>query len=150
MGDELQVVIAGTTYSLVELPRTDTQLVVAERETLLGQIDLKALVQDLGRVGKCIRVAYNGVIAAGPKFTKLQIEVQELGYDVKKLCDKSAITVSKFKRACTTILSDLQTTYVYLLDNFEYLALETLAAVSKIAGQMAAAAEELHKDFEHA
>ena len=149
MGDELQVVIAGTTYSLVELPRTDTQLVVAEREALLGQIDLKALVQDLGLVGKCIRVAYNGVTAAGPKFTKLQIEAQELGYDVTKLCDKSAITVSKFKRACTTILSDLQTTYVYLLDNFEYLALETLAAVSKIAGQMAAAAEQLHKDFEH-
>ena len=148
MGDELQVVIKDTTYSLVELPRTDTQLVVAERAKLLGQIDLKTLVQDLGRVGKCIRVAYNGVTAAGPKFTELQIEVQDLGYDVTKLCDKSAITVSKFKRACTTILSDLQTTYEYLLDNFEDLALETLAAVSEIAGQMAAAAEELHKDFD--
>lgn len=148
MGDELQVVIADTTYSLVELPGTDTQLVVAERAKLLGQIDLKTLVQDLGRVGMCIRVAYNGVTAAGPKFTELQIEIQDLGYDVTKLCDKSAITVSKFKRACTTILGDLQTTYEYLLDNFEDLALETLAAVSEIAGQMAAAAEELHKDFE--
>ena len=148
MGDELQVVIADTTYSLMELPRTDTQLVVAERAKLLGKIDLKALVQDLGCVGKCIRVAYNGVTAAGPKFTELQIEIQDLCYDVTKLCDKSAITVSKFKRACTTILSDLQTTHEYLLDNFEDLALETLAAVSKIAGQMAAAAEELHKDFE--
>lgn len=140
--------IAGTTYSLVELPRSDTQLVLAERAKLLGKIDLKTLVQDLGRVGKCIRVAYNGVTAAGPKFTELQIEVQDLGYDVTKLCDKSAITVSKFKRACTTILTDLQTTYEYLLDNFEDLALETLAAVSKIAGQMSEAAKELHKDFE--
>ena len=148
MRDELQVVIAGTTYSLVELPRTDTQLVLAERAKLLGQIDLKTLVQDLGCVGKCIRVAYNGVTAAGPKFTELQIEIQDLGYDVTKLCDKSAITVSNFKRACTTILSDLQTTYEYLLDNFEDLALKTLAAVSEIAGQMAAAAEELQKDFE--
>ena len=148
MGDELQVVIAGTTYSLVELPRTDTQLVVAERDTLLTLVDLKTLVEDLGRVGKFIRVAYNGVTAAGPNFTELQIEVQDLGYDVTKLCDKSAITVSNFKRACATILSDLQTTYKYLLDNFEDLALETLAAVSEIAGQMAAAAEELHKDFE--
>jgi len=79
MGDELQVVIADTTYSLVELPRTDTQLVVAERAKLLGQIDLKTLVQDLGRVGMCIRVAYNGVTAAGPKVTELQIEIQDLG-----------------------------------------------------------------------
>ena len=53
--------------------------------------------------------------------------------------------MSKFKRA---ILTDLQTTYEYLLDNFEDLALETLAAVSDIAGQMAVAAEDLHKDFE--
>ena len=149
MGDELQVVIADTTYSLVELPPNDTKLVVAEREKLLGQMDLKMLVEDVGRVGKCIRVAYNGVTAAGPKFTDLQIEVQDLGYEVTKLCDKSAITVSKFKRVCATILSDLQTTYEYLLDNFEDMALETLTAVSEIAGQMAAAAEELHREFDN-
>ena len=89
MGDELQVVIADTTYSLVELPPNDTKLVVAEREKLLGQMDLKMLVEDLGRVGKCIRVAYNGVTAAGPKFTDLRIEVQDLGYDVTKLCHYS-------------------------------------------------------------
>ena len=143
-----EVVINSAKYSLTEIPRSDTQLVVAERARLLGQIDLKTLVQDLGRVGNCIRVAYNGVTAAGPKFTELQIEVQDLGYDVTNLCDKSAITVSKFKRACATILTDLQSTYGYLLDNFEDLALDTLTAVSEIAGQMAAAAEELHKEFD--
>lgn len=63
MGEELQVVIQDTTYSLVKLPASDTQLVVSERAKLLGQIDLKTLVQDLGRVGMCIRVAYNGVTA---------------------------------------------------------------------------------------
>ena len=148
MADKRLVVIGETTYSLVELPGGDTQLVLDERAKLLGQIDLKTLVEDLGRVGRCIRVAYNGVTAAGPKFTELQIEVQGLGYDVTKLCDKSAITVSKFKRACSTILTDLQATYEYLLDNFEDLALETLAAVTNIAGQMAVAAEELHQNFD--
>lgn len=64
-----------------------------------------------------------------------------------KLCDKSAITVSKFKRACETILGDLQTTYEYLLDNFEDMALDTLASVTELAGKMATAAQELHKDF---
>ena len=148
MGDESEIVIAETTYSLVVPPSSDTELVKAERKKLLGQIDLKTLVEDLGRVGKCIRIAYNGVTAAGPKFTELQIEIQDLGYDVTKLCDKSAITVSKFKRACTTIISDLQATYEYLLDNLEDVALNTLTAVSKIAGQMAEAAEELHKEFD--
>ena len=108
------VVIGDTTYSMVELPRNDTDLVVAVRKKLLGHIDLQQLVQDLGRVGRCIQVAYNGVVVAGPKFTELQIEVQRLGYDVTRLCDKSAVTVSKFKRASTTICTDLQATYEYI------------------------------------
>ena len=148
MDDELQVFIADTTYSLVELPRSDTKLVLAKRSKLLGQFNLKTLVEDLGRVGMCIRLAYNGVTAAGPQYNELQTKVQDLGYDVTKLCDKSAITVSRFKQACATILTDLQATYQYLLDNFEAEALDTLAAVSEIAGQMAAAAEELHEDFD--
>ena len=73
MADELQVVIQDATYSLVKLPASNAQLVLSERAKLLGQIDLKTLVEDLGRVGMCIRVAYNGVTAAGPKFTELQI-----------------------------------------------------------------------------
>jgi hypothetical protein len=148
-GDRNQLVLIGdTTYSMVELPPSDTQLVVAEREKLLGHIDLRTLVQDLGRVGRCIQVAYNGVVAAGPKFTELQIKVQRLGYDVTRLCDKSAVTVSKFKRASTTILTDLQSTYEYLLDGFEDMALDTLSSVSDLAGQMAAAAEDLCKSFD--
>ena len=52
MGDELEVVIANT-YSIAELPPSDTQLILNERAKLLG---LKMLVQDLGRVGMCIEI----------------------------------------------------------------------------------------------
>ena len=148
MADNRLVVIGDTTYSIVELPDEDTELVVAERKKLLGHIDLRSLVEDLGRVGRCIQVSFNGVVAAGPKFTELQIEIQRLGYDVTRLCDKSAVTVSKFKRASTTILTDLQSTYDYLLDGFEDMALDTLSSVSDLAGQMAAAAEDLHRCFD--
>ena len=144
------MVIDGTTYSMVELPGSATQVVVAQRKNLLGHIDLRSLMQDLGHVGRCIQLAYQGMVAAGPdpKCVELQIEVQRLGYDVTRLCDKSAVTVSKFKSASTTILTDLQATYGYLLDGFEDMALETLSSVSEIAGQMAKAAEELHDSFE--
>ena len=142
------VVINDTTYSMVERPPSDTELVVAERKKLLGHIDLRSLVQDLGRVGRCIQLAFNGVVAAGPQYTELQIKVQRLGYDVTRLCDKSAVTVSKFKRASTTILTDLQSTYEYLLSGFEDMALDTLSSVSDLAGQMAAAAEDLHRSFD--
>ena len=145
MEDELQVDIDGTTYSLVKLPERDTRLVLSERERLLIGIDLKTLVEDLSCVGKCIRVAYNGVTAAGPTFTNLQIEVQGLCDDITKLCDKSAI---KLKRPCETILTTLQSTCAYLLDNFEDMALRNLEFLSKLVGEMASEAEELHKDFE--
>ena len=148
MEDSRVVVINDATYSLVSPPGSDKQLVLAERNKLLGHIDLRSLVHDLGRVGGCIRVAYNGVTAAGPNLTELQIEVQRLGYDIRKLCDKSAVTVSKFKRTSATILSDLQTAYQYLLDGYEDMGLRTLAGTSDLAGAMAPAAEELRKSFD--
>ena len=143
----LTVEIDGESYSLTVVPAESSAVVLAEKDKLLGAVDLKTLVEDLGRVGGFIRVAYNGIGAAGPRFTELQIEIQRLGYDVTKLCDKSALTVSKFKKASSIIITDLQATYEYLLDNLEEMALETLTAVSKVAGEMEKAAMELHEDF---
>ena len=57
---------------------------------MLGSIDLDVLVDDLRHVGDFVRIAYNGV--AG--YTDLQIKIRRIGYDVTKLCDKLAVTVS--------------------------------------------------------
>ena len=131
-------------YSLTALPEADSPIVVKEQVRLLGSIDLEALVDDLGRLGNCVRIAYHSV--AG--FTDLQIEIQRIGYDVTKLCDKSAITVGKFKNASATVLSSLKSTYEFLLDSFEDMALDTLADVADTAKGMAIAAEELRRDFD--
>ena len=145
---DLVVEIDGEEYCLDVVPSESSKVVLREKEKLLGAVDIKTLVDDLGRVAAFIRIAYNGVGAAGPyKSTKLQIDIQRLGYDITKLCDQSALTVSKFKLASSTVLTDLQATYEYLLDNLEELALETLADVSKIAGDMEKAAMDLHHEF---
>ena len=132
---------------LDKIPSDSSGVVRAEKEKLLGAIDLKTLVSDLGRVGGFIQIAYNGVGAAGYEHTKEQIKIQQLGYDITKLCDKSALTVAKFKKASSSILTNLKCTYGYLLDNLEEMALETLSFVSKLAGEMEKAALELHHDF---
>lgn len=144
---KLDVEIEGECYALDKIPSESSAIVQAETEKLLGAIDLKTLVDDLGRVGGFIRIAYNGIGAAGYRFTEQQIEIQRLGYDITKLCDKSALTVAKFKKASSCILTDLQCTYEYLLDNLEEMALETLSGVSKLAGDMEKAALELHDEF---
>ena len=145
---KLDIEIDGECYALDEIPPANSGVVKAETEKLLGAIDLKSLVSDLGRVGGFIRIAYNAVGTAGYQLTKEQIEIQRLGYDITKLCDKSALTVAKFKKASSSILNDLQCTYEYLLNNKEMLALVTLSSVSELAEKMEKAALELHDEFE--
>lgn len=138
------VVIGKETYSIAEIPASGTVLVSDQKKLLLGAVDLPALVTDLGNVGKFVRVAYNGV--AG--YTDLQIRIREIGYDVTKLCDKSAVTVAKFKQASGSILEDLQGTYQFLLDGLEDMAIDTLSAIGSVAKDMATAADELHREFD--
>ena len=56
--------------------------------------------------------------------------------------------MAKFKQASGSILGDLQGTYQFLLDGLEDMALETLHAVAEVAKDMAAAADQLHNDFD--
>ena len=142
----LAVEMYGEEYRLDTLPAPESSAVTESKQHLLGSIDLMALMNDFGRLGSFIRIAYNGVGAAGPKFTEIQIEIQDIGYRVTKLFDSSALTVSRFEIASKTVLNDLQSTYDYLLDNLEELALETLSSVSKIAEDMVKAAQKLHDE----
>ena len=139
-----RVKIGTEEFSLAKVPSSKSALVAEQKKYLLGSINLPILVEDLGRVGKFVRIAYNGV--AG--YTELQIQIREIGYDVTRLCDKSAITVSSFKQASGNILEELKATYAFLLDGMEGIALVTLSSVSEVAKGMASAAEQLHKDFE--
>ena len=137
------MIIGDETFSLTEIPPSGA-LVEQQRNLLLGYVDLQSLVTDLDMLGYFLRIAYNGVVG----FTDLQIKIRGIGYDLTKLYINSAGTVSKFKRASVRILSGLQSTYHFLLDALEDMALETLSKASDDAKEMAAEANTLHKDFE--
>ena len=141
-----QVVINDETFDLVTIPDAKSKMVLDAKDLLLGSLDLQSLVDDLGKLGNFIRVAYNGV--AGN--TEVQIKVQRVGYKITKLADKSAVTVHQFKGASQSVLQELKGTYQYLLDGLEEMALETLSMLTEVAAAMAKAADELHSDFEKA
>ena len=141
-----QVVINDETFDLVTIPDAKSKMVLDAKDLLLGSLDLQSLVDDLGKLGNFIRVAYNGV--AGN--TEVQIKVQRVGYKITKLADKSAVTVHQFKGASQSVLQELKGTYQYLLDGLEEMALETLSQLTEVAAAMAKAADELHSDFEKA
>ena len=140
------IIIEGETFSLVSVPNSQSKMVQNAKNELLGSVDLASFVEDLGKLGNFIRVAYNGV--AGN--TEIQVKVQRVGYKITKLADKSAVTVHSFKRASRDVLEELKCTYQYLMDGLEEMALETLSLLSSVAADMAKAAEELHNDFEKA
>ena len=142
------VEIHGEYYVLDKIPAKNSLIVKERMENLLVSVDLKNFVTDLGRIGSFIRIAYNGVGAVGYRFTEQQIEIQRLGYDITKLSDKSALAISKFKKASSYVLTDLQCTYGYLLDNLEEMAVDTLSSVSTVAEEMEKTALELHDEFE--
>ena len=141
-----QVVIDEETFDLVAIPDAQSKMVQNTKDLLLGSLDLQSLVDDLGKLGNFIRVAYNGV--AGN--TEVQIKVQKVGYKITKLADKSAVTVHQFKSASQSVLQELKGTYQYLLDGLEEMALETLSMLTDVAAEMAKAAHELRIDFEKA
>lgn len=141
-----EIVIDGETFDLVCIPNAKSRMVQKAKADLLGELNLQSFAEDLGNLGKFIRVAYNGV--AGN--TELQIKVQRVGYKIAKLADKSAVTVQKFKGAAQSVLQDLKSTYQYLMDGLEDMALETMTLLIDVAVEMVEAAHELRGDFEKA
>lgn len=144
------VSMEGENYSIVEIPHESSAVVRKAKDAFLtgGTVDLDSLVDDLGKVGKFVRLAYNGVTAAGPDHADLQVKVRQIGDEVTNLCDKSAVTVSKFKAACSSVLSDMQSSYEFLTSGLEEVAVETFSSISEVAKEMRIAAEDMAKDFE--
>ena len=138
------VVFEGEKYSITKPPDSTSSIVKKEKQELLAIVDFPSLTEDLGLLGTCFRIAYQG--SAG--FPLLQVDINQVGYETTKLCDDSTLTINKFKRASTTVVNALQSTYEYLLSGMEPLAVESLADVRETAKGMAEEADKLAKGFD--
>ncbi len=147
----VQVLIEGNEYSILSEPASDSAVVLSERKALDGILDLRQLVFDMGLVGSSIRIAHNAIVAGSygkPKMANLQAQVYNIGIDITKLCDKAASTLHRFSVTSNSIIVTLKSTYQNLLDDLDDMALDDLSSMSKLAGQMADAADQLTEEFE--
>ena len=126
-----------------------SEIVCKQKKTLRSTLDLEKLVDDLSNTGKFVHVATNAIVGAGPKYVDLQLEVQQIGYDIAKLCDKSAVAVSSFHDTADTIIDTLESVYAFLLDGFETVAIGSLESLAVMANEMASEARQLKKEFEN-
>ena len=138
------VKIDGETFAIISIPSAESRMVQSAKREFLEQLDLHNLADGLGKLGKFMRLAYNGM--AG--HTELQIKVQRVGYKIT--ADKSATTVYQFKETSQDVLEELQTTYQFLLEGLENAAVISLSMMADKAAGMAEAAEELRNDFDQA
>ena len=132
------------TFDILEIPKRNSALVKEYEDFVSARADLDYLVADLNMVGKFTQMAYNGV--AG--YTDLQIKIRRIGVNVSRLCDQSTNMVWEFERKSRTIVVDLQTTYQFLIDGMEDMAIVTLQSTATVAQGMAEAAEQLAKEFD--
>uniref|UniRef100_A0A1X7UXM9 Uncharacterized protein n=1 Tax=Amphimedon queenslandica TaxID=400682 RepID=A0A1X7UXM9_AMPQE len=145
--DQAEVEIGSEKYSLLSVPEASSALVQSERKNFAGNIDLEKLVNYIEHVGKFIKVAYNGVNAAGPNFSDLQNQVQRLGFEITSLCNDSSVTVDRFRSTAATASSQLISVYQFLLDGFEDIAIQSLTSLGKLAEEMTKIAHELKEKF---
>ena len=145
--EQAEVEIEDEKYSLLSVPEASSALVKRETKNLAGNIDLEKLVNSIEHVGKFIKVAYNGVNAAGPNFSNLQIKIQRLGFDITRLCNESSVTVDRFRSTAATASSELVSVYQFLLNGFEDIAILSLNSLGELAEEMTKIADELKQKF---
>ena len=143
----LQIKISGEVYSPTEELRETSVIVAEETNELLDQSDLQALVSDLRRLAKFMRIAYNRAGAAGPKYVDLKIEIQCIGYSITDLCDKTDRTLKKFRKTSKNIVLKRQAAYQFVADGYEEMGVEILLALADDTTKMKGAALELHREF---
>ena len=146
--DNLEVYIDDERYSLLSVPEASSALVRKQRDSFSGKLDIEQFIEYMGHVGHFIKLAYNGVNAAGPEYTDLQIDIQRLGIDITKLCNESSVTIDRFRVTASTVSSRLQSVYQFLLDGFEDAAIMSVTSLGELAQEMTKIACTLKEKFD--
>ena len=128
----------------MERPPDTSLLVQNARASLLMHLDVRTISEQLKKVGNFIRIAYNG-LAMHPI---LQGEVTNLRIQITRLADKSAVTLTDFGLASGRVLGALESTYWYIYNDKEKLAMGSFASIGKIAGYMADETTKLYNSYE--
>jgi hypothetical protein len=144
---DLEVSIGDEVYQPTQVPNETSLVIAEEKNGLLDESGLRFLVDDLHRLAKFMRIAYNGVGAAGPNYIHLQIKIQRIGQNVTDLFDKTVRTLSKFKTTARNVVMKRLSAYEFLADGFVELGIEILSSLAEDANEMEKAALELNSDF---
>jgi hypothetical protein len=139
-----EVVVEGTTYSMVAIPEASSALVTKQKDRVLRNLKLEKLITNLMRAGELLFLAYNGV--AGHK--ELRESVTLISDDLARLAGDCEATMFEFERSAKNILDNLRDCFKYLLQGKEQWAITWLGKAGAQATEMATKADGLAVRFD--
>ncbi len=137
--------VDGRTYSLDKAPGYEDPLVQQEVKSVLGQLSLKDVTENLDLSVELFYVAYNGV--AGARGGTIQAEIAELQSKLAMLCNECVKTMTTFDAETKNIIGELIQTYKWLTKGKETLAIKKLAHCSESSMSMSKSANALAEQF---
>ena len=143
--DQNSLVVNGKTYSLSIEPSYQDELVQEEIKSILGQLSLKNITENLDLSVELFYVAYNGV--AGARGGTIQAEIATLQSQLAELCNKCILTMTNFESETKYIIKELLQTYRWLMKGKESMAIKKLANCSKSSMSMSSSAKKLAESF---
>ncbi|MFP9443484.1 coiled-coil domain-containing protein [Pectobacterium brasiliense] len=139
------VVIEEKKYDLAKTPPFNDPLVQREKQSVLGQLSLNDITQNLNLSVELFYVAYHGV--AGAKGGTLQAEIARLQSRLAMLCNECIVTMTTFQTETQNIIELLQQCYRWLTKGQEKLAFKKLAHCKEASSAMSVKAILLAEQF---
>ncbi|GKX42236.1 hypothetical protein SOASR015_12700 [Pectobacterium carotovorum subsp. carotovorum] len=139
------VVIEEKKYDLAKTPSFNDPLVQQEKQSVLRQLSLDDITQNLNLSVELFYVAYHGV--AGVKGGSLQAEIARLQSRLAMLCNECIITMTTFQTETQNIIELLQQCYRWLTKGQEKLAFKKLAHCKESSSAMSVKAMLLAEQF---
>jgi chemotaxis protein histidine kinase CheA len=143
--NENSLQVDGQIYSLDTAPDYNAPLVQKEAKSVLGQLNLKDITENLDLCVELFYVAYNGV--AGAKGGTIQAEVAVLQSQLAMLCNECVKTMGTFEAETRNIIGQLTQTYGALTKGQEQFAIKKMAHCSESSTEMSEKASDLAKKF---
>ncbi|WP_323660821.1 hypothetical protein [Pectobacterium versatile] len=139
------VVIEEKKYDLAKVPPFNDPIVQREKKSVLGQLSLNDITQNLDLSVELFYVAYHGV--AGAKGGSLQAEIARLQSRLAMLCNECITTMTTFQSETQNIIELLQQCYRWLTKGQEKLAFKKLAHCKESSSAMSVKAILLAEQF---
>jgi hypothetical protein len=143
--DQNRIEENGKVYDLSIAPQYGDALVQEEVKSVLGQLSLKDVTENLDLAVELFFVAYNGV--AGARGGTIQAEIAKLQSKLALLCNECVKTMATFQAETVNIIDLLIQTYRWLTNGKEKLAITKLAHCSESSTKMSQSAKNLAQQF---